>query len=459
MEKKVVIIGAGSMAFTPTLVSTFLNDPYYRGATIGLVDIHQERLDLMCRLLQRANEEWDWGINFVSSTERKDLLPDAEVVTTAFAVGGNEAFLRDLDIPAKYGFVQPDGETLGPGGISRALRHVPLALEIARDMEKLCPGARLYNYTNPMTLITTAVNKYTAIHCTGLCIGPLITKRFACEFLGIDNEDVEFIAAGLNHNHFLLQFRRGTEDLYPALREKAAKLFAQESMNALAVPGYKAGGLVPEHAPNMIEMTLSLKILDKMGYFPGPGDHHVGEFYPQWFTSTADQRARHPWDHAYINKVLKTYPGFYNKVREGALGLAPLDPEMFQVGKTWEESQMALIEQAMRNDTPTIFHINIPNRGYITNLPDTVAVEIPVLVDGGGYHPIAIGNLPATIVPYMARYAYTIELMIEAALEGSREKAMAVFANDPSCFDPDICQQCLDELIDAQKEYLPQFYQ
>jgi alpha-galactosidase len=444
MVKKTVIIGAGSMAFTPTLVSTFLVDPYYRGATIGLVDIDEKRLELMHKLLVRANNEWDWGLNFVASTERKDILPDAETVITAFAVGSNEAFLQDLVIPSKYGFVQPDGETLGPGGISRALRHIPVALAIARDMEKLCPDARMYNYTNPMTLITTAINTLTSIHCTGLCIGPLITKRFACEFLGIKEEEVEFIAAGLNHYHFLLQFRRGTEDLYPELRAKAKQLFMTSTMNDLADPAFKANGLIPENTPHMVEMSLSLRILHDMGYFPGPGDHHIGEFYPQWFMSTNDQRKRHPWDHSYVNKILRLYPGFYKQVEDGALNRTPLDPEMFMVGKTYEESQMALIESAMRNDTPTIFHINVMNNGYITNLPNNVAVEIPVLVDGGGYHPIAVGDLPASIIPYLARYANTIPLMIEAAIEGDRKKAMAVFVNDPSCYDPETCEKCLN---------------
>jgi len=457
MTKKTVIIGAGSMAFTPALVSTFLVDPYYRGATIGLVDTHSKRLDLMHKLLTRANKELDWGINFVASTERKDLLPDAETVVMAFAVGSNEAFLRDLDISTKYGFVQSDGETLGPGGLSRALRHVPVALAIAKDMEKLCPKAHLYNYTNPMTALTTVVNSYTSIQCTGLCIGPLLTKRLACEFLGVDEEGVDYIIAGLNHYHFLLQLRRGTQDLYPELRAKAAELFKTSTMNDLGDPKFKANGLIPENAQSMIQMSLSLRILYDMGYFPGPTDHHIGEFYPQWFVSTADQRKRHSWDHYYINRVLKAYPGFYKKVEDGALNRGPLDPNMFILGKTWEESQMALIESAMRNDTPTLFHFNIINKGYINNLPDNVAVELPVLVDGGGYHPVAIGDLPATVVPCVARYANTIQLVIEAAIEGNRKKAMAVFANDPSCYDLEICQKCLNELIDAQIEYLPQF--
>ena len=211
---KVVIIGAGSMAFTPTLVATFIADPYYRGGEIALVDIHEERLTIMHNLLLRLNKEKDLDINFTAHTSRETAFPGADIIIMCFAVGSHEAFLKDNEIPTKYGYVQSDGETLGPGGISRALRHVPVAVEIAKDAERLCPNARIYNYTNPMSPMTQAVYKYTNMKCTGLCIGGELTKGFALEVLGEkDNGDISFIAAGMNHGHFLLQLRRGCEDL------------------------------------------------------------------------------------------------------------------------------------------------------------------------------------------------------------------------------------------------------
>lgn len=452
MGQKIVIIGAGSMAFTTTIVSTLFADPFYKGCTVGLVDIDAENLEIMRKYLERANEELGHQIHFEASTDRKELLPGADIVTISIAVGGNEAFKRDLDIPTKYGFVQPDGESLGPGGISRALRHVYEIVNIAKDMEQLCPNARMYNFTNPLPIVVQAVNQLTSIRCVGLCIGVELTKRFACEFMELNPEEVTAKAAGINHFHFLTELLYKGEDIYPEFRKRVREMFEKDDLNTLAKEQkYK------KTVGHFDELLLSLAICDRMGYFPGPGDHHIGEFYPHWFTSTEDQRIRHPFDQAYIQKVLKTYPEFHKKVYNQAMGIEPLDREMLTVGKTWEESQMADIERAMRENTGEIFHINIPNKGYITNLPDGVVVEIPAHVDASGYHPLAMGDLPNTIIPYISRHAYNIQNIIDAAVTGDRWLAMAALANDPNCFDLEIGEKCLNELIDAQLEYLPQF--
>lgn len=457
---KVVIIGAGSMAFTPTLVATFIADSHYRGGEIALVDIHEERLGIMHKLLLRLNREMDLNINFTAHTDRTKAMPGADIVIMCFAVGSHEAFLNDLEIPTKYGFVQSDGESLGPGGISRAFRHVPLAVAIARDVERLCPNAHLYNYTNPMTAMTQAVYKYTNVKCTGLCIGGELTKDFALEVLREPREPgekISFLAAGLNHYHFLLELRKNGEDLYPRLREKCKEMMAGRSFNEMAAEMDEIAKAMPENSAHFNELSLCVAICAKMGYFPGPGDGHIGEFYPQWFTSTPDQRRRHAMDQVYIRKLLATYKPFAEKIRKMADEEIPLDRDLFQVGKTWEESQLNDIEIARRTNTPTIFHINIPNQGYIADIPDNIVVELPVMVDAGGYHPIGVGHLPREIAPCIVRQAYNIDLLIEASMEGSREKAMAVFANDPNCFDLEICEKCLDEMIEANIQWLPQF--
>ncbi len=455
---KVVIIGAGSMAFTPTLVATFISDPYYRGGEIALLDPNEERLDIMHRLLTRLNKEADLDINFTAHTTRESAFPGADIVIICIAVGSHKAFLADVEIPTKYGFVQSDGETIGPGGLSRGLRHIPVAVAIAKDVERLCPNARLYNYTNPMSAMTQAIYKYTNVKCTGLCIGAELTKDFAMEVLREkDNGDVSFLAAGRNHCHFLLQLRRGSEDLYPQLREKCREMFRGHTFDEVTAEMDELSKKMPENSAHFNELSLCVAMCAKMGWFPGPGDGHIGEFYPQWFTSTPAQRKRHAMDQVYIRKLLATYEPFAAKIRAMADGSMPLDMSLFEVGKTWEESQLNDIEKAMRNDEGRIFHVNIPNEGYIRDIPDGIVVEVPVLMDAGGYHPLGVGHLPEAVAPYIVRDSLTVNLMIEAAMEGSREKAMAYFANDPNCFDLELCEKCLDELIEANIEHLPQF--
>lgn len=455
---KIVLIGAGSMAFTPTLVATFIADPFYRGSEIALVDIHEERLTIMHNLLLRLNKEKDLDISFTAHLDRETALPDADIVILCFAVGSHEAFLKDNEIPTKYGFVQSDGETLGPGGISRGLRHIPLAVAIAKDCERLCPNAHLYNYTNPMAPMTQAVYKYTSMKCTGLCIGAELTKGFAMEVLREkDNGDVQFLAAGMNHGHFLLELRRGNEDLYPKLRQKCRDMFKGRTFNEVTAEMDEISKNMPENSAHFNELSLCVAMCAKMGYFPGPGDGHIGEFYPQWFTSTPDQRKRHDMDQVYIRKLLATYKPFAEKITKMSNYEMPLDYDLFQVGKTWEESQLNDIEIAMRENKGEIFHINIPNHGYIVDIPDGIVVEIPVVVDAGGYHPIGVGHLPKEIAPCIVRHALSQDLLIEAAMEGDFDKVMAVFGNDPNCFDLEIGEQCMRELIEANIEHLPQF--
>ncbi len=193
---KIVIIGAGSVAFTPAILSGFSVDRRYAGVTLGFVDPNEEALDLASRFAQRISNEFnlDWKVE--ASTDRGDVLPEADVVTTSIGAGGLDAWIQDVDIPYKYGILQPVGDTSGPGGLGRALRHVPILVEIGKDMEMLCPSAVLYNFTNPLTVLTQAVNQHTRTHCIGLCIGVDLTWNHICRLVGVDKNQTTILAGG-----------------------------------------------------------------------------------------------------------------------------------------------------------------------------------------------------------------------------------------------------------------------
>jgi len=426
---KIVIIGAGSVAFTPALVSGFGVDRRYQGSTIGLVDVAEEVLDLVARFAQRVSDELhlDWRIE--ASTERREVLPGAEVVTTAIGVGGLDAWVQDVEIPRRYGIIQPVGDTSGPGGLARALRHVPVLIEVAQDMEQLCPEATLYNFTNPLTVLTQAVNARTKVRCVGLCIGPELTWGHLCRILGVKREQTSAVIGGINHCHWVLDLRVQGEDGLSMLRAALAER--------------------DEGQP------LCAALFRQFGAYPGPGDGHVAEFYPQLIGPLlGDVEAFHG---SAIRNVQRTYPQLREKMGAIAAGQAPIDASSFAKELAWEHTQLLDLLISQQDDLGQVFYVNLPNRGYIHNLPDDVAVEIPARVDAGGIHPFALGDLPLPVLPTMLHKVSSLDLIIEAAWEGSRAKAVQAFVNDPHCTDVKAGASLVNELIDAQLACLPRF--
>ncbi len=425
----IVIIGAGSVAFTPALVSGFGVDRRYQGSTIGLVDVDEGALDLVVRFAQRVSDELhlDWQIE--ASTDRREVLPGADVVTTAIGVGGLDAWVQDVEIPRKYGIIQPVGDTSGPGGLARALRHIPVLIEVAQDMERLCPEATLYNFTNPLTVLTQAVNARTAIHCVGLCVGPELTWGHLCRVLGVMREQTSAVIGGINHCHWVLDLRVEGQDGMSMLRAALAEGEAGQPLCAALFRWF--------------------------GAYPGPGDGHVAEFYPQLIAPLLkDADAFHG---SAIRHVRGTYPVLREKMIAIAEGRLPIDASSFAKELAWEHTQLLDLLVSQQDDLGQVFYVNLPNQGYIHNLADDVAVEIPARVDAGGVHPFALGDLPLPVLPMMLHKLSSLELIIEAALEGSRDKAVQAFLNDPYCTDIEAGTRLVHELIDAQSAYLPRF--
>jgi alpha-galactosidase len=425
----IVIIGAGSVAFTPALVSGFGVDRRYQGATIGLVDVDEQTLDLVARFAQRVSDELhlDWQVK--ASTDRREVLSGADVVTTAIGVGGLEAWVQDVEIPRKYGIVQPVGDTSGPGGLARALRHIPVLIEVAQDMERLCPDATLYNFTNPLTVLTQAVNARTAIRCVGLCVGPELTWGHLCRVLEVRREQTRAVIGGINHCHWVLDLRVEGQDGLSLLRATLAERDERQPLCAA--------------------------LFRRFGAYPGPGDGHVAEFYPQLIEPLLkDLEAFHG---SAIRHVRETYPALREKMVAIGEGRVPIDASSFAKELAWEHTQLLDLLVSQQDDLGQVFYVNLPNRGYIHNLPDDVAVEIPARVDAGGIHPFALGDLPLPILPMMLHKVSSLELIIEAAWEGSRDRAVQAYLNDPYCTDIEAGARLVNELIDAQSAYLPRF--
>ncbi len=448
---KIVIIGAGSVAFTPAILSGLGTDPRYHGATIGLVDIDQQALDLIGCFAARVSREFKLDWNIQASADRREVLGGADVVTTSIGVGGLKAWQQDLDIPYKHDVVQPVGDTSGPGGLARALRHIPVHVEIGRDMERLCPAATLYNFTNPLTVITQAVNDLTRIRCIGLCIGADLTWDHLCRVLGVAKQHTSVTIGGINHCHWITGLRIRGEDAFPMLRAALDELDG----NAEGIDDYRRKfGLERPQEPAG-KQPLCSQLFRTLGAYPGPGDGHVAEFFPQLVRPLVANLEEFQGEA--IRYVYQSYPVLWRKMADIGREGAPIDTEAFAKELAWEHTQFLDILVSEQDDLGKTFYVNIPNRGYIHNLPDGAVVEVPARVDRAGLHPFALGDLPAPIVPVMAHKLASLGLIIEAAMEGSREKAVQAFINDPHCAGIEAGARLVNELIDAQLEFLPRF--
>jgi alpha-galactosidase len=450
---KIVIIGAGSIAFTPALLSGFSVDQRYHKATIGLVDVNEDVLELISAFANRVSDELGLNWKVEASTDRKEVLTGAELVTTAIGVGGLHTWELDVDIPYKYGILQPVGDTSGPGGLARALRHIPVMVEIAQDMEQFCPSAILYNFTNPLTVLTQAVNTLTRIRCIGLCIGVDLTWDHLCRVVGIDKSQTSILAGGINHCHWIYDFRIRGEDAMPLLRAALDEL--EGNPHAMDRFRSKYTDLVIRPQEPHAGEPLCSTLFRHFGAYPGPGDGHVGEFFPQQMKALIKDETQ--FQGAAIRNVKQTYPRLVEKMKAIASGQEPVDADDFAREMAWEHTQFLDIVVSEQDNLGNTFFINVPNKGIITNLPADVVVEVPARVDAAGAHPFALGDLPASIAPVLAHKTASLELIIEAAMEGSRYKAVQAMINDPHCTDINKMIALVNELVDSELLYLPRF--
>ena len=461
LPTKIVVIGAGSASFGENTLSALMSSKKLHGSTLALVDHNLETLDIVKRLADRINREWNSDIRVTTHSNHRDALEDAAFVVSAIEVGARESlWKKDFEIPIRYGVRQPYAENGGPGGFAHAARNIGPVLGIAKDMESACPNAWFINFTNPMIRICDAVNRYSNIKAVGLChqiyIGYTLVGIALAKDLGISVPDgitgmhadpmqaplhnqvkmqivplVDIRAAGLNHFSWIISIhdRQSGEDLYPLFRKRFAELD-------------------PDFEP------LTRRVFDVFGLFPVPGDSHLCEYLP-WVSDPATK----PWE----KYNLPLYDWDLNaSVREfeHARLKAMADDEATIDGlkNTDSEGALEMIENIAGAGTHYHLAANLPNIGQIENLPFKATVETPVVVDGDGIHPVHVGVFPEPVAEIMRREVTVANLSVDAAIEGSREKALQCLLLDPVVNDFEQAKQILDDYLISYKEYLPQFW-
>jgi alpha-galactosidase len=428
---KIVIIGAGSVSFGPGSLRDAIQSKDLRGSRLVLVDVNEDNLNLVTRLARRMNEEAGTGLIIESTTDRRAALPEADFVITSVAINRDELWKKDWEIPRKYGIKQVLGENGGPGGLSHALRNIPIILDICKDMEELCPDAYLINFSNPESRICMAISKYSSIKSVGLCHGVAMGRNRIAQILGRNGEDIDVKAAGVNHLVWVLDIRdkETGENLYPLFREKEAALD----------PGDR--GLYG-HDP------LTRAMFRHFGYWPCPTDDHIGEYLPYAWEKVGFHGYDFEAANAYREKT-------WEQIRRMADGSEPLGDLLV---KPSGEIAFDIIQAIAGNRNAYALAVNVPNNGCITNLPADAIVEVPALVSGYGIQGLTMGKLPDGIASLCQKQVDIQRLTVEAAVHGDRNKALQALLIDPVVDSMEAAEKMLDELLAVHAPYLPRFH-
>ena len=441
---KIAFIGGGSLSWTPKLVIDITLTEALADADLVLHDIDADALELMTEASKRLVAQVGGSLNITATLDRSEMLRDADFVILCVGIGGLEAMRYDLKIPERYGVYQSVGDTVGPGGLARALRHIPFAVQVAREMETLCPDAWLLNVTNPMTTICRAVTRTTAIRTLGLCHEGAGMRRHLASLFDVPVETVAVDVTGINHLPIIPSFSVGGQDGMSMLRDWLAE--------------NDAFAFVDPHDPDLNRdvfgdrLAVKLTLFKQLGVLFGAGDRHVAEFFPGFLSEASERGGRYGVGLTTIEEREERARRRRARVERFVAGELEEQQEAEQIRKS--EEQLAPIVAALIGGATGQFIVNVPNRGQVDNLPRGAVIECIAEVDSLGVRPLVAGPLPpaayAVIAPHVARQ----ELTVEAGLTRRREPALAALATDPLVCDPQTVGPMLDELLAANKIFV-----
>ncbi len=454
MKEKIVLIGAGSAVFTCGMVADLIR--MGREAELAMVDIDPEALEVAERLGRKMIEATRAPVVLKASTDRKQVLGGATAVICTVGVGGRRAWEQDVFIPRKYGIYQPVGDTVMPGGTSRAMRMIPAMVEIARDLLELAPDALFFNYSNPMGPICRAVRKATGAQVVGLCHGVREVSQYLASILGVSHADLEYTAVGLNHLTWFTEVRVKGEDVSGRLKKIAAeKLSCINEPGSLGENFLESGSWEPgPDEPEPIN-PFSWELLLNFGAFPAAMDRHVTEFFPWMFSGEGSYYGKTLGTQSYsFERTIAVGDSQFERMREDAFSPGSLDERYFERISGEHEQVMEIIE-SIRTDSRKIYSANLPNRGLVLNLPAEAVLELPAAAGAEGMVPLAMGDLPCALAGILAMRLAWVETCVEAALEGSREKFIQALVLDGAVESVEQAARLGDELLAAQAEHLP----
>lgn len=454
-KPKIVVIGAGSASFGLSNLGAIMRTKGLRGSTLALCDLNEEGLTEIRKLAERINTEWDCNMTIMSSTQRCELLPDADFIILSVAIDREECWAADHELGKKYGIIHY-AENGGPGGFFHAARNITLLMPVFQDIERLAPNALVLNFTNPVTRICTAAAHHTKLKMVGIChqldFGYMMAGRILGKALGLpvnhdylfrwngDHEEkrisetarerLDIKAAGLNHFTWFMSIRdkKTGEELLPLFYS----LFLKQS----------------DFEP------YTRAIIETFGACPTSGDAHFLEYVP--YTSNIK---RGGWEHYDIQMYpLKAQSAkrdaMWSNIEAMANGNAPVDA----LKNVHTERAETLIAALWEGSDLYDYAVNIPNtNGYISNLPREAVVEVPAVLGLHGIQGVAVGDLPVVPAAFCSRQIDIVGLAVKSVIDGDRQLALQVLALDPMIDDLRVARAMLDDGLKLFKKYLPQF--
>jgi 6-phospho-beta-glucosidase len=423
---KLAYIGGGSTR-APGTMASFVEQGYnFDGSEVVLVDLNEERLAVVKKIAGKMARAKGLDLTVTTTTDLREGLRDCDAVLTSFRPGGFEARYLDEIIPLRHGVLGQ--ETQGPGGFFMALRSINVMKDIVALMEKVCPGAILFNYTNPVNLVSEAVTHHTDIPTISLCDGPIIYPRWVARLAGLDPDRVEGVMIGLNHGSWTVRHLYEGKDMIPLVQAAYER--------KLSDPAAEKEDLRYLHLTSVMESIPASYFL--YYYFR---DEMVAELREKPTTRAQD--------------IMANVPDYWAHYREQSERDEPvLDPKRSRGGI--HELELAIdVMDAIFNDRKEVWPVNVPNRGSIPDLPDDMVVEVPGYVDRNGVVPLAQRHMPRQVVGLVKMLGEYQALAAEAAWSGTRKDAIRALASNPLSFSLDVAETLYDELAAAHRDYLP----
>ncbi len=454
MAPRIVFIGGGSYQWTPKLVLDIADTPSLADAEIVIEDIDPAPIPAMVDFVHHVARVRDISISATGTTDQRAALEGADFVVVCISTGALDSMHHDIAIPERFALRQTVGDTVGPGGIMRGLRNIPVMVDIARDMEQCCPNAWLLNLTNPMTTLTRSVLAASNVNAIGLCHEVTITQYSLAMILGCDMRAMDLEVAGVNHLPFITRLTIDGDDGLARLR---SVLDDRDALDApLVVPGITGHEAVSAGGEFTVGSLLDsnrvkVELFRRFRVLPAAGDRHLVEFFSSFLTEASGWGSRWGVELTSMDDRrawLAHYQREFERLR--AADEIPRSPS---------GEMVHTIIDAMVRDRPRHLPLNIANHGQVPDLPAGVVVESMVTVDGSGVRGRDVTSLPRVLAEQVRRISAEQELVVEAAMSGDRSTVLDAMSLDPlaSRLDYDDLARMTDEMLSATARWLPQF--
>jgi alpha-galactosidase len=446
---KIVVIGGGSYQWVPKLLTDMVNMRSLADADLVLEDVNEKAVSDMDDFARHLVGLAGVPMRVSSTTDQRAALEGADYVIVSISTGGFDSMRHDLEIPERHGIKQSVGDTVGPGGVMRALRNIPVLVGIARDMETLCPDAWMLNITNPMTTLCRAVTQETSVKTVGLCHEVTGTQFALSQLLDAQFVDFDLTIVGVNHLPLVTDIGIGGKDGFGRLRALLDDAETRGDEPANMPPGYPDFGITKRDV--LRDHRVKLAMFERFGVLPAAGDRHLVEFFPGFLTEESDWGAR--WG------VALTTIADRERDQDNYVADLARQRNLTEIPKMPSGEMVAPIIDSFLRDKPRDLPLNLPNTGQCPDLPYDAVVEAMCTADGSGLRGRDAATAPSVLAEWLRRIVAAQEATVRAALSGKREDVVEAMMLDPLAgrIDYDHLEQMTDEMLAATSRWLPQF--